>query len=291
MTGGSPAPRTSQGNRDAYRCNDFAAHIDLALGSPIYLPLHPLLSRLRGRDWPPLEALEALLAESAAPRTLSGHALRLVRQDGTPKHVEERYEARIYLKGELQTRERDWHDLFNALVWATFPTTKARLNALQYTALEHRPPRANRGKLEDALTIFDEGGMIVASADQEMTAPLRGFRWKELFRERRETLATRMEFFLFGHAIMEQCLRAFIGLTAKALVIEVEPSFFGAPLGDKISHLDARVAQHFMASRIASPRDLDPVPVLGIPGWWPENEAPGFYDNERYFRSGRGADL
>ena len=39
--------------------------------------------------------------------------------------------------------------------------------------------------------------------------------------------------------------------------------------------------------RLASPRDLAPLPVLGIPGWWPTNDAPAFYDDARYFRPGR----
>ena len=27
-----------------------------------------------------------------------------------------------------------------------------------------------------------------------------------------------------------------------------------------------------------------PLPVLGVPGWWPANEAPGFYDDPAAFR-------
>ena len=33
--------------------------------------------------------------------------------------------------------------------------------------------------------------------------------------------------------------------------------------------------------------ELAPLPVLGVPGWWPDNEAQGFYDNSDYFRPGR----
>jgi hypothetical protein len=32
----------------------------------------------------------------------------------------------------------------------------------------------------------------------------------------------------------------------------------------------------------SSPRDLAPLPLYGLPGWLPQNEA--FYDDERYFR-------
>jgi hypothetical protein len=27
--------------------------------------------------------------------------------------------------------------------------------------------------------------------------------------------------------------------------------------------------------------------VLGIPGWWPENEVPAFYEDASVFRAGR----
>ena len=31
-----------------------------------------------------------------------------------------------------------------------------------------------------------------------------------------------------------------------------------------------------------------PLPVLGVPGWWPANENPGFYDDADVFRPARG---
>ena len=31
-----------------------------------------------------------------------------------------------------------------------------------------------------------------------------------------------------------------------------------------------------------------PLPVLGIPGWWPENEKEDFYDDAAVFRPARG---
>jgi len=32
---------------------------------------------------------------------------------------------------------------------------------------------------------------------------------------------------------------------------------------------------------------LYPLPMLGVPGWWPDNEQPEFYDNTDYFRAKR----
>jgi len=38
---------------------------------------------------------------------------------------------------------------------------------------------------------------------------------------------------------------------------------------------------------LGTPGALTPLPLLGVPGWWSANEDAAFYDNARYFRSGR----
>ncbi len=35
---------------------------------------------------------------------------------------------------------------------------------------------------------------------------------------------------------------------------------------------------------------LEPLHMLGIPGWWSQNESDDFYDNAAYFRPGRRRD-
>ena len=37
------------------------------------------------------------------------------------------------------------------------------------------------------------------------------------------------------------------------------------------------------------PKPFAPLPLLGVPGWWPANEAPGFYDDAQVFRPLRAA--
>jgi hypothetical protein len=78
------------------------------------------------------------------------------------------YEPRIFLKGEIPTRRNNWHDFFNALIWATFPKTKAALNMRHFIAydemivsLPFQKTGKNRTREQDRLTLFDEGGAIV----------------------------------------------------------------------------------------------------------------------------------
>ena len=110
---------------------------DFLQASPLFAPLcHAGLHLEKLKDWPGLEDLNDLLANRLQPiKTVSGHSIRFVSQDSSVGEFAMRYEPRIYLTGEIQTRVQNWHDLFNALVWFTFPRAKATLNQLHYQAL------------------------------------------------------------------------------------------------------------------------------------------------------------
>jgi len=49
---------------------------------------------------------------------------------------------------------------------------------------------------------------------------------------------------------------------------------------------DEALSASLTPERLAA-KDFLPLPVLGIPGWWPANEQPGFYDDELVFRPRR----
>lgn len=241
--------------------------------------------------WPDLEDCQRILDAAAAAPILcgSGLPLRVTAQGGAPHHFGEQYEPRIYLAGELQTRTRNWHDLFNLLAWATFPLAKAAINARHVQAAQGRP-RDMRGPIRDMLTLFDECGVVVASADAQLEQLLQDFRWRDLFWLRRTDVRERMRFYLFGHALCEKALRPYVGMTGKGIVLKVESAFFEQEPGEQLSGLDQKLAALFRnpAARL-HPRRLQPIPVLGVPGWAPENERETYYANSRYFRPGRAS--
>jgi len=84
--------------------------------------------------------------------------------------LEALYDARITLVREVPTRERNWHDLLNMLCFATFPHSKLALHARQYARLAERVDASTarlpnrRTPEQDALTLFDEGGVLLAGA-------------------------------------------------------------------------------------------------------------------------------
>lgn len=230
---------------------------------PIFAPLAPWLGLERS-----LDALNRA-AEALGIRTESAFPVRFASVSDS-----ENYEIRAFRTGVVATRPDNLHDWFNALVWLAFPRTKARLNAMHAAAIPRESGR--RGRLRDMLTIFDEGGALVVSDDAELLELVREMRWRELFWTRREALERAMRFVVLGHAVLEQALEPWPGITCKAIFVSPQRP------------LDEQAAAWLAAcSRDATPRDLAPLPVFGYPGWLPESRNQDFYADTRYFRPGR----
>ncbi|MEO8344048.1 MAG: DUF3025 domain-containing protein [Gallionella sp.] len=265
------------------------------LNSPLFAPLQTILADLDAGDFPTLQNYNALLAASYPPITVqSGMSLRFVSQECGKLSFEAQYEPRCYLSGEVQMRAHNWHDLFNALVWLTFPKTKAMLNARHYHALLNERASGNpaRGAARDANTLFDESGVIVVYADNDSGAELAGlvsgFRWKELFWQRREQVRAQMGFYLFGHGLYEKALQPYVGMTGQGLLLAVEQEYFSWSQKQQLTHLDNLLADYLAApEHCRNTRDLSPVPLLGVPGWTTDNCSETYYDNTAYFRPSR----
>ena len=181
---------------------------------------------------------------------------------------------RIHETGCVATRPDNLHDWFNALVWLAFPRTKARLNAMHAAEIPREGGR--RGRLRDMLTLFDEGGALVVSDDAELIGLVREMRWRDLFWSHREEARRAMRFAVLGHAVLEQALEPWPGITCKAIFVSPGRS------------TDEQAAE-WLAScgPQATPKDLAPLPVFGYPGWLPASANAAFYDDERYFRPAR----
>lgn len=235
--------------------------------------------------WPSLDEYNALLDPPI--HGAGGARIRFVAQGRKATRMEDGYEARIYLTGEVQTRAENWHDFFNALVWLSFPLAKSALNARHFAAISLDPDNPARGRQRDALTLFDESGVAVVCANDDLAELLREHRWKELFWERREEVRNQMKFFVFGHSLHEKALQPYIGFTGKGLLLKVDADFLARSGQEQL--LDGMIARRFIGDTPPTTRDFTPIPLLGVPGWWPGNEDAAFYDNTAYFRARRMA--
>ncbi len=263
--------------------------------SPMFAPLYPAARKLAVpiSAWPNIEDYQRLLENAAvAVRSKSGAPIRFVPQGPKPATFEESYEPRIFLKGEVQTRCENWHDFFQALVWTTFPKTKAALNTRHYFAAKERtsttPSGHHRGALENALTLYDECGAAVVSCNPALLKMIREFDWKSLFWHNRKHVKAELMCFIFGHAMYEKALEPYTGMTANSVLLNTNSSFFAKPLADQLGQLDDQLSALFHnENAITAPQDFSPFPLLGMPGWHRENEHETYYDNTRYFRPGR----
>ena len=254
------------------------------LAAPAFATLAPLIEQLPEDYFPTLAQLNRMCDEGEV-MSGGGVPLEFVPQEGK---TEEPYETRVYSRGKVLTRSNNWHDLFNALVWITFPKSKAALNHHHYKEMLAHQSAGKRGTPRDVLTLFDEGGVIVTSSEPELATLLREFKWKELFWQRREEVIASMRFYVFGHSIYEKALQPYKGITAKTVIFDVPARELERTLPQQLATLDARLAKYFGEPQaLASTEAYAPLPVLGIPDWDADNANERYYDDTQHFRPGR----
>jgi hypothetical protein len=184
---------------------------------------------------------------------------------------DEPYEAFIARTGCVPTRD-NLHDLFNGLMWLSYPQTKRRLNSLQAQQIALLGTSGPRGSLRDALTLFDENGALLR-APTELIDALRRRDWHALFLAKRAMWAS-ARLVVFGHALMEKLMQPRKAITAHVWVVE------------ELS--DTALATSLSPERLVAKPFL-PMPVLGVPGWWNANEDAAFYDDAEVFRPARSS--
>ena len=216
------------------------------------------------------EVLNALHQQSA-PGDLKLHWMpNFVPQAEMP--ADQAYEKFIFDTRQVPTRD-NLHDLFNGLCWLRFPETKRRLNALQAAQIAQSGVQPLRGAVRDALTVFDENAALL-SAPQPLWEALQARQWQRLFVDLRP-LWRQARLVLFGHALLEK-------LTNPRKPITTHVYRAPAPAGE-LHALDHWAAGALRQADLTAKIFL-PLPVLGVPGWWAQNEALSFYDDPLVFR-------
>lgn len=220
---------------------------------------------------------DGLCLSDALNRAAPG-PLRAVPQASLPDGAA--YEAFIAASGTVPTRE-NVHDLFNGLIWHRFPDTKRALNRWQADAIGAQGVGAVRGPLRDAITLFDENAALLQAPDALWQALL-ARDWVRLFVDSR-ALWSQARLLIFGHALLEKLVTPYKSITAHVLAVPVPFELGGDP-----GAWDAWLAGRLDTATLAS-KPFTPLPVLGVPGWWPANEAAAFYRDGSVFRAPRAA--
>lgn len=236
---------------------------------PVVFTRQPLLAwrehaaLLQADEWPSIATLNMALPV--------GPALHFAAQTAALLADGRHYEQRIAECGAIATRQSNWHDLLNALVWSRYPAIKRALNQRQVAEIGRMGPK-ERSRPQYAMTHFDEAGVIVAIRDPALLALWDQHDWHGLFwRHRAAWLDGTIELAVFGHALLEHALSPDKLLVGKALV------FLPAP-GVGLPHVrDACAAAIASGQLLHDPLDLRPLPLAGIPGWRADNAQEAFH--------------
>ncbi len=204
---------------------------NFGLVSSLFFPIMPyakLFAKLP--IWPSLNQLN--LFRPPAVHSFTSQEITFVPHMGRRQKskFECLYEPRIFLKGEVSTREKNWHDFFNSQIWYSFPKTKRALNMRHFTAFEERADFPwlhsveTRTTEQDKLTMFDEGGCILVRVMSSA--------------KKNEGLIP----FLFGHGFYERILYGDRDLSACALTIDTSEDTFSHNWFDTLSSIDSQVS-------------------------------------------------
>jgi hypothetical protein len=181
------------------------------------------------------------------------------------------YESHIFRTGTCPTRE-NLHDFFNGLCWLRFPQAKRALNRIQAAEIERAGTSGPRGRVRDAITVFDENGALL-DAPAPLWEALLARDWRRLFIELRPLWGdTRL--LIFGHALLEKLATPRKDLTAHVWV---------SPMPQAPGKWDADLAAQLTGALLAQ-KPFTPLPVMGVPGWCAENQNFSFYDESQVFR-------
>jgi hypothetical protein len=214
------------------------------------------------------------LSQAAAAQGLS---VRFVSQAALPEG--QAYEQFIFEHGQVPTRE-NLHDFFNGLCWLRYPQTKQQLNRLQGAEIASQGVQSTRGPLRDALTLFDENAAVL-QAPEPLWQALLARDWQRLFVDLR-SLWGQVRLELFGHALLEKLVTPYKSITAHVYAVPVPMGLEGE------AAWDAWLADTLSSERLRH-KPFTPLPVLGVPGWCPENEDAAFYADVGVFRPRRVA--
>ena len=121
--------------------------------------------------------------------------------------------------------------------------------------------------------------LTIGGGTEEIMKELAARQWRRLCVELRP-LWRQARLLLLGHALLEKLVSPRKSITAH--VYQARSAI------DNVVNVDDELARDLTAPWLAA-KPFCPLPVLGVPGWWPANEAPGFYDDAQVFRPLRAA--
>jgi hypothetical protein len=93
------------------------------------------------------------------------------------------------------------------------------------------------------------------------------------------------ELWLFGHALMEKLVAPRKAITAHTRAVFAPAEVFTLSWDERRDWIDRALSATLAAEGLSS-ADFTPLQVLGVPGWWPDQDE-AFYRDDTVFRQKR----
>jgi hypothetical protein len=169
-----------------------------------------------------------------------------------------------------------------------FPRLKSALNAMHHRHADDAQD-GRRGAVRDGLTLLDESGAIVVSSNLAVLEALADRDWQHAFLTLREAWRDQARVFVCGHALLEKFIEPYKSITAHVLLFYQESTRPGHMDMQVTDQLDAALAERLArGGLVEAPASLSPLPLMGIPGWWPFGpQTQAFYSDRDVFRAPR----
>jgi len=206
---------------------------------PLFRVFESFAKDLRTEDWPSrqdyarhLELHRARSSPQLEPLGVAASPERSRRQKRTELNLSELYDGKIALGGQIYCLDQSYHDLFNVIIFSALPRAKRALHTRQFHALQQwlEPEHTRSARLpgrrtreQDALTLFDEGGVVLAVSHAERSR-LEGC--KAATSVAPFEPSTHRVPILFGHALLEHLYEGHRALRASGLFITLPDSAF-----------------------------------------------------------------
>ncbi len=239
---------------------------------PVFHDVADYLPWAVSEQWPDVDTLNQF--GTSLLHAYAGKPLVFAKQSAELLNDGMHYEQRIFQRGLIATRENNWHDLFNAMMWLKYPKIKSALNARQWGDIE-RHGLKTRTSAQCAMTLFDEAGAIVTMSAEMLTC-WNQHDWQGLFIEHANAWRLgRARVAVFGHALLDHALVTETLLVAKCIVLEDKTD---------LSTCFERIASNiYTENSLRSNSELRTLPLCGIPGWHSATDSAEFVKSAACF--------
>lgn len=249
-----------------------------------------------GANWTEIAVLNTALQRVLA-RSSVVNKLKFVEQNKELMSDGLSFEQRIADCGEIATRLGSLHDFYSALMWLRFPKVKLAINAIHLHGIAEHGTKV-RSRHQQAVTHLDEAGAWVVATHSQLLDMVDLHAWHTLFyvnssawigaqqlhNSPGKAVSSAIEARVFGHAIFELMHAPHKLVAAKVVWIVADASYFALSDAEKDAALDTLVAAALAKATVsADPKLLSTLPLSGIPGWWPGQDAD-FYASAPCFR-------